>query len=71
MPDKIYLVKFKRHQFGLQQVKASMVEIYNEHLIFCDSQGHLTGLFPLQIVQSWNEISTSDRPKERFLRVTQ
>jgi hypothetical protein len=59
MADKLYIVKFKPVALGVQNVIASTVEIHDEHLIFCNSKGELTGLFLLEIVQSWNEVSNA------------
>jgi hypothetical protein len=57
--NKTYIVKFKPPSLGHSQtVIASTVEIHDEHLIFCDSEGKLAALFLLEVVQSWNEIST-------------
>jgi hypothetical protein len=56
MLEKTYLVRFKP-PLGVQQVIASTAEIHDEHLVFCDSEGKLTALFLLEIVQSWNMLS--------------
>jgi hypothetical protein len=57
MPEKTYIVRFKRPALGIQEVIASTAEIHDEHLVFCDSKGKLTALFLVEIVQSWNCIS--------------
>lgn len=57
MLEKTYIVRFKPPELGIQQVRASTVDIQDEHLIFCDSQGKLAALFVLEIVQSWNRLS--------------
>jgi hypothetical protein len=57
MLEKTYIVRFKPPELGIQQVTASTVEIHDEHLVFCDSNGELTALFLLEIVQSWNRLS--------------
>ncbi len=45
MPSKSYLVRMKAPSGALQHVTASTVEIHDEHLIFCDSEGKLAALF--------------------------
>jgi hypothetical protein len=58
MAEKAYIVKFKApHPGAIQTVMASTVEIHDEHLIFCNSNGELRALFLLEIVQSWNEVA--------------
>lgn len=58
MPDKTYLVQFKTRALGPQHVIASTIEIHDEHLIFCDSNGKLAAVFLFELVLSWNEISS-------------
>lgn len=57
MSGKSYLVRMRAPSGALQHVTASTVEIHDEHLIFCDSEGKLAALFLLEIVESWNEIN--------------
>jgi hypothetical protein len=60
MTSKVYIVKFKSPAPGVvQTVSASTVEIHDEHLIFCDSEGKLAALFLLEIVESWSELSNT------------
>jgi hypothetical protein len=57
MACKAYVVKFKPPALGLlHTVIASTVEIHDEHLIFCDSEGRLAALFLTEIVESWSEL---------------
>jgi hypothetical protein len=57
MTSKAYIVKFKPPALDvLHTVIASTVEIHDEHLIFCDSEGRLAALFLLDIVESWSEL---------------
>jgi hypothetical protein len=49
--------RFKPPELGIQQVTASTVEIHDDHLVFCDTNGQLTTLFLFKIVQSWNALS--------------
>jgi hypothetical protein len=57
MACKTYIVKSKSAALGgVQIVSASTVEIHDEHLIFCDSQGTLVALFLLEIVESWCQL---------------
>jgi hypothetical protein len=58
MPDKTFLVRMKAPNHAVQHVIASTVEIHDEHLIFCNSEGKLVALFLLAIVDSWNEIAS-------------
>ena len=55
MDNKTYIVKFKPPALSLHLVIASTVEIHDEHLIFCDSEGRLAALFLLETVESWSE----------------
>jgi hypothetical protein len=58
MASKAYIVKLKPPAVGvIHTVIASTVEIHDEHLIFCDSEGKLAALFLLEVVESWSEIS--------------
>jgi hypothetical protein len=58
MREKTYIVRLKSPGLSFQEVVASTFEICDEHLVFCKSDGQLAALFLLEIVQSWNEIST-------------
>jgi hypothetical protein len=57
MSEKSYIVKFKRGEISVQPVVATSVEIQGDNLVFLNSEGRLTALFFLEMVQSWNEIS--------------
>lgn len=62
MASKTYFVKFKPPALSLTHtVVASSVEIHDEHLIFCDSEGKLAALFLLETVESWSEHPTRAR----------
>ena len=62
MASKTYVVKFKSPALSLSHtVIASTVEIHDEHLIFCDSEGRLAALFLLETVESWSEHSNRAR----------
>jgi hypothetical protein len=57
MANKVYIVKLKPPALGvIHAVTASRVEIHDEHLIFCASEGKLAALFLLEIVESWSEL---------------
>jgi hypothetical protein len=57
MASKAYVVKFRPPALGvLHTVIASAVEIHDEHVISCDSEGRLAALFLLGIVESWSEL---------------
>jgi hypothetical protein len=57
MPEKAYIVKFKRPEISIRPVMAACVEIQGEHLVFVNSEGRLAALFSLEMIQSWNEVS--------------
>jgi hypothetical protein len=62
MTSKTYVVKFKPPILSLSHtVVAATVEIHDEHLIFCDSEGRLAALFLLETVESWSEHPTLTR----------
>jgi hypothetical protein len=56
MPDKTYLVMFKKTDIGPQLVRAASIEIYGDHLVFLRSDGELAALFLLEIAKDWSEI---------------
>ena len=58
MADKTYLVRLKVSSLALQQVTAARCEIQGEHVVFIDSRGRLAGLFLLELVESWSEVSS-------------
>ena len=58
MADKTYLVRLKVTSFALQQVTAARCEIQGEHVVFIDSRGRLAGLFLMELVESWSEVSS-------------
>jgi hypothetical protein len=57
MAEKTYLVRLKPPDLAIQQVVAVGAQIQGEHLVFVDSSGKLAGLFHLDLVESWTEIS--------------
>jgi hypothetical protein len=57
MTDKTYLVQFKPAGIRVQLVFAVSAEIYDEHLVFLNSKGKVAGLFLLETVESWSELS--------------
>jgi hypothetical protein len=60
MASKTYIVKIKPPALGgAHTVTASTVETHDEHLIFCDSEGRLAGLFLLEVVEGWSELPTT------------
>jgi hypothetical protein len=56
VPDKTFLFELKPPSSALQHVVATTVEIRDEHLILCDSEGKLAAMFHVEIVQSYREI---------------
>jgi hypothetical protein len=57
-PDRTYIVMFKRPEINIRPVIAARAEIHGDHLVFVDSDGRLVALFLLELVQSWNEVSS-------------
>jgi hypothetical protein len=57
MPNKTYLVRFKRADLPPELVTADILEFHGEHLVFLRSDGSLAALFVLDIVQSWSEVT--------------
>jgi hypothetical protein len=57
MTDKTYLVQFKPAGISVQLVVAASAEIYDEHLVFLNSKGEVAGLFLLETVESWSELT--------------
>jgi hypothetical protein len=57
MPEKTYIVNFRRPEIIMRPVVAARAEIQGDHLVFVNSDGRLAALFLLEIVQSWNEVS--------------
>ena len=55
MAGKTYLVRIRPPLSTIQAVVAARAEIHGEHLAFVDSNGGLTALFLLELIQSWNE----------------
>jgi hypothetical protein len=61
MASKAYIVKFRPPALRLlHTVIAWTVEIHDEHLIFCDSEGRLAALFLLEMVESWSELPNGE-----------
>ena len=57
MADKTFLVQFKPAGVSAQVVIAENAQIYDEHLVFLNSKGEVAGLFLLETVESWSELS--------------
>jgi hypothetical protein len=56
MPNKAYLVRFKKAGLPPELVVAETTEFQGEHLVFLRSDGSLAALFVLEIVESWSEL---------------
>jgi hypothetical protein len=56
MPNREYLVRFKRTDLPPELVIAETIEFHGEHLVFLRSDGSLAALIVLDIVESWSEI---------------
>jgi hypothetical protein len=57
MPNKAYLVRFKKADLPPELVIAETIEFQGEHLVFLRSDGSLTALMVLEIVESWSEVN--------------
>jgi hypothetical protein len=57
MAEKTFLVLLKHANPGLVRLVASKVELYDEHLVFVDSDGKLVALILIDLVLSWNALS--------------
>ncbi len=57
MADKTYLVRFKPTSLGTLVVVAESAQIYDDHLVFLNSKGKAAGLFLLETVESWSELT--------------
>jgi hypothetical protein len=62
MPDKNYVLSFKRAELVPQIVRAENFEIHGEHLVFLGPGGELAALFLIEIVKDCSE-STSARTR--------
>jgi hypothetical protein len=56
MPDKTYLIRFKKTYLHSDFVIAANGEIQGEHLVFLRSDGSLAALFLQEIVECWSEV---------------
>jgi hypothetical protein len=56
-PDRIYLVRLKAPQKSSQLAEAKTVEVHGEHRAFLDSKGKPAASFPLEIVESWIQVT--------------
>jgi len=54
--EKTYLIRFKSSHMVPHLVTAASAEIHGDHLVFLRSDGSLTALFALEIVESWPEV---------------
>ena len=57
MADKTYLVRFKLAGLSALIVVAESAQIYDDHLVFLNSKGKVGGLFLLETVESWSELT--------------
>ncbi len=56
MPEKTFLIRFKRTDLDFHIVIAANTEIHGEHLVLLRSDGSLAALFLMEIVESWSEV---------------
>ena len=59
MPEQTFLIKFKRSELAFHTVIAAKAEIHGDHLVFLRSDGSLSALFLMDIVQSWSEVDNA------------
>ena len=57
MADKTYLVRFKPVELSALVVVAESAQIYDDHLVFLNLKGKVAGLFLLEAVESWSELT--------------
>jgi hypothetical protein len=57
MPNKAYLVRFKKADLPPELVIAETIEFQGEQLVFLRSDGTLAALMVLEIVESWSEVN--------------
>jgi hypothetical protein len=59
MTDKTFIVRFKPPETSIQSVVASVAEVADDYLwMFRD--GELVGLFAMEVVESWSEVSAEN-----------
>jgi hypothetical protein len=56
MANTVYSVRFKGSDLPPKLVIAETIEFHGEHLVFIGSDGNLSALFVLEIVESWSEV---------------
>jgi hypothetical protein len=61
MPDKTYLILFKKTDLHSHFVIAANAEIHGEHLVLLRSDGSFISLFLLEIVESWSKSDSRSR----------
>jgi hypothetical protein len=57
MKDKTYIVRFKPPETSTQPVIAATAEVADDYLILLKTNGELAGLFAMEAVESWAEVS--------------
>jgi hypothetical protein len=62
MPGKRYFFKFKPPGLSCPPIVATTAEIHGDHLALLDSQGKLTALFLLDVVDCWFEVIGATSP---------
>lgn len=60
MADVTFVVRFKARDLQPPLVSASRVEMLGDHLVFLDSNGKLTALFPMEAVESRSQVHRHD-----------
>lgn len=55
--DRTYTVRFKPPETSTQTVIAATAEVVDHYLIMLNSSGEVVGLFAMEVVESWSEVS--------------
>jgi hypothetical protein len=63
MTEKIYVIRFKDPQLGIQPVIAESAEIHGEHIALLNSKGKLAALFLTEVIESWSELPLRARQR--------
>ena len=59
MAEKTYIVRFKSPETSTQSVVASAVKVADDYL-WMFTNGELAGLFAMEGVESWSEVSAEN-----------
>ncbi len=57
MAEKTYVIHFKPPETSMQSVRASTAEVVGGYLVLHSEEGELVGLFLLEVVEAWSEVT--------------